>query len=537
MEAGYVSKVCQWDSAQLMPCRLRCCHLVLDHTSPHAGEVAVFDYPLATDNIFGDRIFLHAAIRGNSELAIKGFIGVSAIEDDPTDCSTTAFTAITNADHVRVLSPKSAGTYRACLFRPSSSDVCVVPPLCQVNGLELSLQPASCLTFTLRCGTGWSGERCFTCNGVDSDGDGVRDCEDNCPFDSSRWRVAQGACGVLANGEVDQGYNRTQTVSGKECQAWDSQRPHRHNAMQVLSNNKRCSSGPSESFPTAAASGTACIFPFVFNNTLFNSCVEGVWCNTNLPGEALQQSPCVTCPEERFAARGVGAHNDCLNYDESSEGPWCFTTDPLTRWERCFPPALDVSNYSIVLAGSNGLVSSDGAKLVASAVNGAALVQAGTRDGYFHKGCVEKTGLDRVVSVTQGLNVAECRSMCSDQPMFAVTGGSECLCLSKEEIDEDSLVHIAPDKTGSGCTTTGIGLDKRFGIPCQSECEQVDIGNGATVGVCFTDSMMSVWARCTCERSCDKWCGALPCGSQADEDLASVYVNSGEYMSHLLWLR
>ena len=416
--------------------------------------------------------------------------------------------------------------YRACLFRPSSVASCVLPQTCQINSESFSLQPASCVTFAVRCGVGWTGDRCFSCDNVDSDRDGRRDCEDSCPFDPTRFRAAHGACGVgsLLPSPTS---NRSETLSGIPCQAWDKQSPHRHNAMQALTNNAKCSAGPNQDFPQAAKIGTPCVFPFVYNNTVYTECVDGSWCNTNRMGSPVEKAPCMECHEEKMAAAEVGAHNLCVNYDNSPEGPWCFTTNPLKRWERCLPPALDVSNYSVVLAGpSSGLVTSEGTILVSSGVSGVARISAAGDSSFFHQGCVDISALGGAPWVSGIADVYACSQLCHNAPLFAMAGSNRCFCMDQTVLEKD-FVHIAGDVVDSSCVTTGIGLDPREGIECRSSCERMDIGNGETVGICFTDSMNSIWARCECKRACDKSCGGLPCGSSSDLDLASVYMNTG----------
>ena len=43
----------------------------------------------------------------------------------------------------------------------------------------------------------------------------------------------------------------------------------------------------------------------------------------------------------------VGLNNYCRNPDNSAGGPWCYTTDPNTRWEYCDVPKC--SKYICVL--------------------------------------------------------------------------------------------------------------------------------------------------------------------------------------------
>ncbi|XP_063678733.1 uncharacterized protein LOC134814511 [Bolinopsis microptera] len=70
------------------------------------------------------------------------------------------------------------------------------------------------------------------------------------------------------NGADYRGMGAT-TISGRNCQAWNSQLPHKHSRM-----------------------------------------------------------------EENYPFAGLGAHNYCRNPDDE-EFPWCYTTDPLVRWEYC----------------------------------------------------------------------------------------------------------------------------------------------------------------------------------------------------------
>ncbi|XP_074658654.1 plasminogen-like [Tubulanus polymorphus] len=142
-----------------------------------------------------------------------------------------------------------------------------------------------------------------------------------------------------------------QVRSGKTCQAWNSQSPHTHNRYDMLSDKN-----------TAA---NYCRNP--------DNSPKGPWCYTTDPATRWEYCDVRMCPVNECKRtmlgreyRGTLSHahsgkmcqawksqsphrhnrydmlsdkntaaNYCRNPDNSPKGPWCYTTDPATRWEYC----------------------------------------------------------------------------------------------------------------------------------------------------------------------------------------------------------
>ncbi|XP_074653659.1 plasminogen-like [Tubulanus polymorphus] len=140
-----------------------------------------------------------------------------------------------------------------------------------------------------------------------------------------------------------------QVRSGKTCQAWNSRSPHKHDRYNMLSDRN-----------TAA---NYCRNP---DNT-----TGGPWCYTTDPALRWEYCDVKICPECKMTTMGREyrgtlnqvrsgktcqawnsrsphkhdrynmlsdrntAANYCRNPDNTTGGPWCYTTDPAVRWEYC----------------------------------------------------------------------------------------------------------------------------------------------------------------------------------------------------------
>ncbi|XP_074653330.1 plasminogen-like [Tubulanus polymorphus] len=142
-----------------------------------------------------------------------------------------------------------------------------------------------------------------------------------------------------------------QVRSGKTCQAWNSRSPHKHDRYNMLSDRN-----------TAA---NYCRNP---DNT-----TGGPWCYTTDPAVRWEYCDVKICPVKECKMTTMGreyrgtlnqvlsgktcqawnsrsphkhdrynmlsdrntAANYCRNPDNTTGGPWCYTTDPAVRWEYC----------------------------------------------------------------------------------------------------------------------------------------------------------------------------------------------------------
>ena len=75
----------------------------------------------------------------------------------------------------------------------------------------------------------------------------------------------------------------------------------------------------------------------------------------------------------RYPNDGLGAHAACRNPGGVNDGPWCYTSEPKTRWERCHvgPPATLPGGCSSSSSGSGGGSSSSSSSSSAAAAGGA----------------------------------------------------------------------------------------------------------------------------------------------------------------------
>jgi len=171
-----------------------------------------------------------------------------------------------------------------------------------------------------------------------------------------RWELCDVAnCGSsCGNTKLQKDYRGTisKTTSGKTCQRWDTQYPHKHSVT-------------AKKYPGAGLVDNVCRNP--------NSYRGGAWCLTTDPNTRWETcdvancgSSCAntklqqdyrgtmskttsgkTCQQwdvqyphkhtrtsKRYGRAGL-VDNYCRNPDSTVGGAWCYTTDPNKRWETC----------------------------------------------------------------------------------------------------------------------------------------------------------------------------------------------------------
>ena len=164
----------------------------------------------------------------------------------------------------------------------------------------------------------------------------------------------QPQCDEKVSGYRQRDYRGCQdkTMTGRTCQRWDEQSPHRHG-------NHKPSKG--------ADNHNYCRNP---SNTYW-----GLWCYTTDPNKRWEYCD-PKCPDgdetisgyrernyggcqnktvtgktcqrwdeqsphghsrtpQRYSHKGIGNHNYCRNPDNSRHGIWCYTNETQTRWEYC----------------------------------------------------------------------------------------------------------------------------------------------------------------------------------------------------------
>ena len=151
--------------------------------------------------------------------------------------------------------------------------------------------------------------------------------------------------------------NVQQTLAGMTCQKWTEQSPHGHSRTPQnypntgLGDHNYCRNPDNE--PGGAWCYTTnplqrwdyCDVP----TSEGNKCWDGLQKDYRGPlhvtksGKLCQkwtsQSPQQhSRTPENYPDTGLGDHNNCRNPDNEPEGAWCYTTDPISRWEYCDVP-------------------------------------------------------------------------------------------------------------------------------------------------------------------------------------------------------
>ncbi|XP_042073908.1 plasminogen-like, partial [Haplochromis burtoni] len=151
---------------------------------------------------------------------------------------------------------------------------------------------------------------------------------------------------------------KSRTNSGKICQRWDSSYPHRpnfkpqsHPQADLESNFCRNPDGDSNGLWCYTTDPNTrweyCNVPSCFAHLL--ECVNGIGrdyrgtkSRTN-SGKICQRWDSSYPHRPKFMPQSHPQadleSNFCRNPDGDSNGPWCYTTDPNTRWEHCNVPS------------------------------------------------------------------------------------------------------------------------------------------------------------------------------------------------------
>ncbi|XP_062617727.1 plasminogen-like [Saccostrea cucullata] len=146
------------------------------------------------------------------------------------------------------------------------------------------------------------------------------------------------------------------TRSGRTCQRWDSQYPHYH-AFYILpsSNENFCRNPDSDSRPWCYTTDPQkrweyCDVPVCVKNCKWDT--QGLQyrgkTNVTKSGRKCQrwdsQYPHGHSDTDRLPGNASLNENFCRNPDRDSS-PWCYTTDPLKRWEYCDVPVCDCGQH------------------------------------------------------------------------------------------------------------------------------------------------------------------------------------------------
>jgi len=454
--------------------------------------------------------------------------------------------------------PEVEGEYYVCLLRQSADSLgCAAKPFCKLppsyyNGPANLASIDQCQPIKVQCRKGWTGKLCTTCiENVDSDEDGEPDCTDICPYDPLRKTKSDvsthGWCGSRGNTDTSQMDNRTVTASGRTCQKWSAQVPHSHSSMATRKNNGKCQAIDYD----PAKPGEPCAFPFIDDegsDDVAEQCTEsGRWCAT-IGSNKLSEAkvPCTDCSKEiHYAGDNLGDHNYCRNPDGAPGGTWCYTTDPLVRWEYCNEQqtlrdsGLSKPEYFVIDRELGLQLESRESKtktiLQPSSYSASSLALMDTTHNpvpaprFVHLGCVRFNQMSILHKATlQERTVESCARFCENQQSkyFVLgLGGRRCECLSNTIPSEEAFIHKVSDPTTTAsCVADGRGGNDLVGKPCVFPQEYN--GKVYSEGNCISDSTLlggkyscmtssGVFSGCSC--FCTETCSdGLPCGGTGE---------------------
>ncbi|CAC5366307.1 PLG [Mytilus coruscus] len=147
------------------------------------------------------------------------------------------------------------------------------------------------------------------------------------------------------------GVNYTGTVSTTDteqtCQGWSETYPHSHHQSEKLADQHNyCRNPDNEPFgPWCYTTDPDtrweyCTVPFCDQNCRMDQQGKnytGTVSKTRF-GQTCQAWTSLAPYQHRFSVKMADHENYCQNPDNEEYGPWCYTTDPDTRWEFCDIP-------------------------------------------------------------------------------------------------------------------------------------------------------------------------------------------------------
>jgi integrin beta 3 len=163
---------------------------------------------------------------------------------------------------------------------------------------------------------------------------------------------ADDSCDETLSGEKDAGYRgcQAQTVTGKTCQKWNIQTPHKHKKVlgeKGVGDHNYCRNPDGEDtiwcYTTDPDKRWEYCDPVngrVCDETMSGEKDAGYrGCQTKtVTGKTCQRWTSQTPHTHKkvLGEKGVGGHNYCRNPD-GEDTIWCYTTDPDKRWDYCEP--------------------------------------------------------------------------------------------------------------------------------------------------------------------------------------------------------
>merc|ERR1719431_1613043 len=117
------------------------------------------------------------------------------------------------------------------------------------------------------------------------------------------------------------------TISGKECQMWSEDKPHKKNYSPEDKNHNYCRN-PSK-YKDCKTKDDPKLLKFKKESPIYKKTKSGREC----------QMWSVDKPHKRVYSPEEKENNYCQNPDTKyAGGLWCYTTDPKKRWEKCVQP-------------------------------------------------------------------------------------------------------------------------------------------------------------------------------------------------------